>query len=491
MLRPTCANRRRNHTKWSETTIPDDRLEQAEAECRALLARAPGCAPAHTLLGNLLKRRGRHKEAIAQHREAVRLDSGSGAALADLASSLLAGGASDDAILIFAELVRVNPGIAALHANLATALMSHARFEEATEGFRRALAIETCHLPALCNLGVCLRLLGRPREAIEPLREALRVAPGHLEAEWNLALALLMAGQQEEGWARYEARRRLPGFAIEHPEGMAWDGRCSPEATLLVHAEQGLGDTLQFLRYLPAAQRRVGRLVFECQAPLAGLLSGIAGVDQLLSRGVPRPPYDGHAPLMSLPFLLGCGVLSMPEGLTTISPAGSRVARWRDRLACFGGRKIGIAWQGNPQYKADAQRSIPLRHFVSLAALPGVCLVSLQKHHGLEQLVDWPASLPLVNFAQELDTGTDAFLDTAALLMSLECVICSDSALAHLAGACGIEVWLLLPAVPDWRWGLEGERSPWYPMMRMFRQRCSGDWDELFSRLARALHAER
>ncbi len=458
-------------------------LGSARSHLERAVELLPSRPESRSLLGNVLKRLGRYEEALAQHGEALRLAPASVAVLSDLASALMAAGELDAALDRFRQAAALGGHVAATHANLGTALQVAGRENEACTAFRAALAIDAENLPALTNLGTCLKRLGQLEEAILVLRRAAQQDPENLDAQWNLALSLLMSGAWTEGWRRFEVRRRLPGFCIEHPGGEAWDGRDLEDGTLLVHAEQGLGDSLQFSRFLPHARRRVRRLVFECQAPLARLFAGVRGVDEVIARGATRPVARANAPLMSLPHLLGEGesLLSVPGPY--LWGESDRLASWAHRLSGLQGLKIGIAWQGSPSYKDDASRSIPLSAFAALAAEEGVSLVCLQKKNGLEQLRRSPFASRILDLGEALDPGPDAFVDTLAVLAQLDLVICSDSALAHLAGAAGRPTWLLLPRVPDWRWGLDGDRTPWYPSMRIYRQREAGNWRELFGRV--------
>jgi hypothetical protein len=252
--------------------------------------------------------------------------------------------------------------------------------------------------------------------------------------------------------------------------------------TLLIRAEQGLGDTIQFCRYVSQAATR-GSVVFEVQPDLRWLMAGVIAPERIIQVGDELPPVDVWCPLLDLPLLLGMDAPPPPY----LAPDADRVAMWRERIGPQG-RKIGIAWQGNPSAAAERGRSVPLKEFLPLARVPGIRLISLQKYHGLEQLKDAPDGL-VVETLDELDAEQDAFADTAAVLQSLDLVISSDTAIPHLAGALGRPVWLALQHVPDWRFQLTGEANLWYPSMRLFRQAKRGDWAGVFARMAQALEA--
>ncbi len=265
--------------------------------------------------------------------------------------------------------------------------------------------------------------------------------------------------------------------------------------TILVYHEQGFGDTLQFVRYLDLVAKRGGKVVFECQPALHDLLLGVAGIDQLIPGGSSLPRFDTQIALLSLPGIFDTTVATIPAGSPYVATSSERIARWREEirqeltfrpgLPNDGGVKfkVGIAWQGNPKFSGDSLRSIPFRYYTILAAIPGVELISLQKGPGSEQMDALTTQFPIMDLGPRLTT----FADTAAAMMSLDLVITSCTAVAHLAGALGVPVWTALQFVPDWRWFLGREDSPWYPSMRLFRQQRFGDWQDVFARLAAAL----
>ncbi|HRQ81266.1 MAG TPA: tetratricopeptide repeat protein [Azospirillaceae bacterium] len=351
---------------------------------------------------------------------------------------------------------------------------------------RRGLALEPAAVPCLVNLGNVLKERGEPAQAEKHYRRALATAPERPEIGLNLGMALLQQGRFAEGWRAYENRLRQADWPhrrdCPQPE---WTGGALAGRTILIHAEQGLGDTLQFVRYLPHLRRRGARVIFEPQRSLAPLLKTLAGVDALVPRGDPPPGFDVHAPLLSLPCRLG-SPLPASADVPYLTADPQRLATQRRRLADRPGFKIGVAWQGNPEGLADRGRSFPARLFAPLARSPGVRLHCLQRIHGLEQLADWPDDAPLADADLPVDID-GAFVDTAAIICGLDLVITSDSALAHLAGAMGRPVWVVLQAAPEWRYQLGRTDSPWYPTMRLFRQSRPGDWESAFAAVAAAL----
>jgi len=465
------------------------RLDEAVASFGKALAVAPGAAVVHTCQGNAYKALGQLDDAIAAHRRAVACRPDFAEAWSNLAAAQLAASCPGEAAESAEQAVRLLPGNAALRHNLGRILVDAGQLERAERELGRAVELDPRHLPARVTHGSVLRRLGRLDRAVEVLDGAIRHAPDHADAHWNHALALLMRGDHAEGWAEYEWRRRIPDMRIERFDAPAWDGSPLDGRTLLVHAEQGLGDAIQFARFAGVALEARGpaEVVLRVPPRLVALFGGLRGVSRVVGADRPAPPFDVHAPLMSLPHLLQIDLGGLAHSVPYLVPDADEVARWRARIGAGPALRVGICWQGSPTYLADRERSLPLRHFRPLAELRSVRLFSLQKGPGLEQLPDLGGRID--DLGAELDEGPDAFTDTAAALESLDLLVCSDTAIPHLAGALGKEVWLLLPHVPDWRWMLGGDRCPWYPSMRLFRQSAPGDWTAVIERVARALQA--
>jgi Flp pilus assembly protein TadD len=452
-----------------------------------LLSKAASAAPwdaaVHCDLGNALKALGRFGEAMAHHRRVVELCPTSPEALSNLGTTCAKAGELDEAFALLGKAADLSPANAELHFNLGNVCLAAGRFEDAARSLERAAELSPRHVRGLTNLGVAYKELGRLDDAEDRFRAALALAPDNADAGWNLALARLMKGDWRAGWADYERRRDISGFAMRRPDRPAWDGAPLDGRSLLVHAEQGFGDTFQFWRYLPRLAKEHAGVSFWCQDALASFLKGQC--DRLAVVSEPLPRTDLHAPLLSLPYLLDTASPLVTEPSAYLRADADRIVRWRDAFAGLD-FNVGIAWQGRADYAADARRSIPLHHFAPLAEVPKVRLVSLQKGDGAAQLstVEWRERVR--DFGPDLDRDA-AFLDTAAIISELDLVITSDTAIAHLAGALGARVWLALAHVPDWRWGLAGETTPWYPTMRLFRQDRPGDWEGVFARIAAAL----
>jgi Flp pilus assembly protein TadD len=395
-----------------------------------------------------------------------------------LGHALSDGGQPEAALEAYRTALRLRPGLADIHNNLGMALRQAGRLVEAEAEFRAAPP----EPDALANLSSVQKELGRFVEAEATLRQALRIAPDSPVLRYNWSLLMLLLGRVGEAWDGWEQRFRagaIPGRTFSEPQ---WQGDALADRTLLVHSEQGLGDVIQFARYLPGIQGGPGiqgRVVFEAPPRLMRLLSGVPGMPVLVPAGGALPRVDVVIPLLSVPARTHVVPVEPPY----LFAEPERVAVWRQRIGA-GGVRVGINWQGFSGRFEDNGRSMPLAAFAPLASVPGVRLISLQKGEGEEQVAG--CGFP-VEVLERLDAGPDAFLDTAAVMMGLDLVVTSDTSIAHLAGALGRPVWVALRFVPDWRFMLGRSDSPWYPTMRLFRQVRDGDWGPVFDAMAEAL----
>ena len=463
-------------------------LEQyadAETALREALRWRPDAAHAHNNLAIVLRRTNRPAEAIASSQRAVELVPDFAAAHNNLGLSFLDANRLDEGTAALREALRLQPDFAHAHNNLAIAHWRKGRLDDAAASYREALRLQPDFPEALNNLGNTLADQGRFDEALALFDRAEQIKPGYFDPRWNRSLVWLLQGDLERGFPEYEARFELKHFQVRRPEQPRWDGGDLAGRTILLHPEQGLGDTLQFVRYLPLVKARGGRVVFECPRPLLRLLAGVAGADQVVPQGGPLPPFDVHLSLISLPAVLGPRFDAIPAQVPYLRADPVLVKRWRAALASRDGFKVGIAWQGSSQYRKDHTRSIPLVRFAALARVPGVRLISLQKGHGSEQVAR--VDFRVADLGADLDGTAGPFMDTAAVMSCLDLVVTSDTAIPHLAGALGVPTWVALPTVPDWRWLLGRDDSPWYPTLRLFRQERPGDWASVFERIASAL----
>jgi tetratricopeptide (TPR) repeat protein len=461
------------------------RYEDASACYDQALRLKPDSAEVHNNLGILLWEQARYKEALTCHQEALRLRPDYGSAHNNLGINLLELGQPEAAVISLREAVRLNPNFAEARNNLGNALRALGLLEEAVASFEEALRLRPEYPEAHNNRALVPWVQGQFAEATAGFQQAIHLKPDYAEAHKNLAMTWLLEGNFEQGWPEYEWRWQCKEFSPPNFPQPLWDGSDLTGRTILLHAEQGLGDTLQFIRYAPLVKQRGGTVIFACPEMLVPLVSRCAGVDQLVVHtGV---PFDVHAPLLSLPRLFQTTSATAPADIPYIHADVSRVEYWAQELRGIEDFKIGICWQGSRGHQADRQRSISLSQFAPLARLEGVRLISLQKGPGAEQVAALAEDWPITDFGGRLDEVGGAFMDTAALMQSLDLVITCDTAVAHLAGALGVPTWVALAFVPDWRWLLEREDSPWYPSMRLFRQKRPGDWQEVFARIATAV----
>ena len=433
--------------------------------------------------GNALQSLGRLDEAIESYGRALTLRPGHIEALHNQSNALLKLNEIGRALEGYDRVLELRPDYAEALNNRGSALLEVNRLEEALENYDSALKIRPDYPEALNNRGNALVKLNRLEGALDNFNRALNLQPNYVDALNNRGHLLLLMGKFSEGWKSYEWRRKKSDTWTERDfPGPEWQGDTSPGTRLLLYAEQGLGDTIQFARFARMLAKRGLVVSLEVQRPLKGLLDGLENVT-IFRRGENSPPYKAHCPLMSVPFVLQMGLDDIrAEAPPYLAARQDLVERWRTRLPTDGLR-VGVAWQGDPRRKADLGRSIPARAFAPLARMEGVTLISLQKNDGVDQLRDLPADMRIVSF-DDLDRGPDAFLDTAAIMMNLDLVITSDTSIAHLAGALGRPVWVALKHVPDWRWMLERSDSPWYPSMRLFRQSRPDDWINVVSEMA-------
>jgi tetratricopeptide (TPR) repeat protein len=459
----------------------------------ALAAQGKESAPALVGRGATLVGLCRYAEALAPLERAIQLLPGDADAHIQRGVALLNVDRNAEAVENFDRAIAIRPNVPEVLNNRGIALTLMGQLPQALDSFACSAAMGGATAENLTNTGIVLKLVGRYREAAAAFGRALICKPDDPSAKFALAFLHLTLGEFAAGWPLYEARFDVPalGNPARHYSAPRWHGS-EPLAgkTLLVHAEQGLGDVIQFCRYLPLLAAQGVCVVFEVMPSLKPLLRTLPGAVRLVGRGEPLPPVDYYCPLVSLPLALNTRVDTIPAQVPYLTAEPERIAHWRQRLRALPGLRVGIAWQGNPDVEKliwARGRSIPLAVLQPLAQLPGVRLVSLQKGPGLEQMRNVPFAERIVDLSAELDRGPDAFLDTAAVMAGLDLIVSSDTAIAHLAGALGRPVWVVLPASPEWRWGLERSDSPWYPTMRLFRQTADRDWTVVVAAIVEAL----
>jgi hypothetical protein len=391
--------------------------------------------------------------------------------------------------------VRLAPAAAEAHGRLGIALRALERFDEALAAFDTAAECDPALATPHSEAGFTLATAGRPAEAVARYRRALELKPEQPEVRWNLALLLLQLGQYEEGWALFEARWALPRFAKKLPQlrSPVWRGEDIAGKALLVLPEQGFGDNIQFARFARLAGERGARVVLVTRPPVTRLFSTLRGGTEVRTDELPLPDCDYHVPIMGLPHALGTALATIPAAVPYLAADPGAVGRWRARLGGGEPLRVGLVWSsgvlttGQDLFMNAMAKSLPVAALAPLARVPNVAFYSLQKFAGAHDPAAHvpPKGLRLVDWTAELAD----FADTAAFVEALDLVISVDTSVAHLAGALGKRVWVPLPANADWRYLREREDSPWYPTMRLFRQRSPGIWREPVAEAAEALAA--
>ncbi|MBK1840744.1 tetratricopeptide repeat protein [Azospirillum sp. YIM B02556] len=459
------------------------RFEDAAAAFRRLIAEHSGIAALHGNLGLCLRAAGRPDEAMDALKQALRLKPDYPDALNALGGILLDRRHIEHALIAFKELVKLKPDYPGALLTLGNLFMFIGGGERAHATYRLAVAVEPDVAVNHNNLGAVSLSLGHPQDAALNYRRALAIDVGKPEYRKNLGTCLLMAGDYPNGTVAYEGRLEQPVWRKRDMPGVLWQAQPLAGKTLLVHFEQGLGDSFQYIRYACMLKRMGARVLYECQPALKRVLSTAPDLDGLFAFGEPLPPYDYHISLMSLMHRLGTTPDSVPGGVPYLRAEPELEAGWAERLERLEGGKrpalrVGINWHGN-----ETGKSIPLECFEAMGKLPGVRLYSLQKVSGLDHLERLRDRVAVTELGADFDAGPDAFLDTAAVMANLDLIITCDTSVCHLAGAMGRPTWVVLKWFADWRWMRDRLDSPWYPTMRLFRQATSNDWAEVMDRV--------
>jgi tetratricopeptide (TPR) repeat protein len=457
--------------------------EAIEAYDRAL-ALDPRYADAFYNRGNALRALGLNREAVESYDCALALDPRDAAALNNRGNALVELGRFEAALESYERALALDPDDAEKHYNRARSLQDLGRAADAVASYDQAIALRPDYPEALINRGTALEEAGRHREALQSYLQVVAAHPDNADAHWNEALVRLLLGDFRGGWEKYEWRWRKKGFTspkrnFRQPQ---WRGEAVSGKTVLAHAEQGYGDTINFCRYVKTLAERGARVIFEVQPELKALLAKLEGPQLVIGKGDAIPKFDLHCPLMSLPLALGLTLENVSGQAPYLSADEGRVAAWSEKLGPKRRRRIGVAWSGNTTQKNNRNRAIPVSALRPLLELDAE-FVSLQK------IVSDEDARQLENFPTIRQCGPELrdFSDTAALISLLDLVISVDTSVPHLAGAMGKPVWILVSYVADWRWFLEGEDSPWYPSARLFRQRKAGRWEGVVERVVDAL----
>ncbi len=468
--------------------------------------------------GNVLMDLDRGEDALASYDRAIALKPNYGEAFNNRGAALLSLGRVEEALKSCQTALALKTAHAGAFCNIGIIYQTLMRYEDALASYDKAIALNPAYAQAFNNRGNALRRLGRQREAVasfdraiaihpdetaynnrgnafaQLLRldeaeidygKALSLRPDYPEASVNLAYVKLIQGRMAEGWEDYEKRWMKKDFQHQRPnlDAPRWTGDDIRGRSILVHDEQGLGDIIQFSRYVPLLADRGAKVTFLVPAKLEKLLNTLPGSVPIVTSIRPEDKFDVQCPLLSLPRCFNTDLTNIPAPVPYLAADPERCSVWRAKIGTHGFR-IGVCWHSKPNIP---ERSFPLRELHRLSQKPGVRLISLQKEYGLDQLQSLPPGMTVEDFTAELDSGPDAFLDTAALMMQLDLIVTSDTSIAHLAGALGRPVWIALAFSSEWRWLLGRSDSVWYPTVRLFRQEKAADWGPVFERMAAAL----
>jgi tetratricopeptide (TPR) repeat protein len=468
------------HSNLSLVWMATGRYAEAVESCRRALALKPDSPEIYNNLGNAFRDHGQLEDAIAAYQTALRLRPQFPGAYNNLGIALRNQGRIDEAIAACRTALQLDPNSPEAYNNLGTALEAKLDMEGALAAYQAALRLRPSLAGTHNNLGNVFVALGRLDEAIAAFTEALKLAPTDEQARFNCSLALLLRGDFETGWSYYESRWTAQHLSKKDFFQPMWDGSALNGKRILIHAEQGFGDSIQFIRYARLAAEKGGTVIVECPANLRELFTGVPGVAEVVTVGDQLPPFDVHLPMLSLPLAFRTTRGNIPQEVPYLFADSVRRGAWAQRLGANRARpRIGVAWAGNPENRRSRMRNIRLQDFLPSLRNDRFDFYSLQLGDGAEQIRQLPGDVQVVDFTEHIKN----FADTAAFLAELDLVISADTAVVHLAGAMARPVWTLLPFAPDWRWGLAREDTPWYPTMRLFRQPAIGDWGSVIQRV--------
>jgi len=446
----------------------------------------PDSAEYNYYLGNAFKNQGKFEDAINSYKNALKFKPEYAEVYLNLGVSYIKQGQPDESIECCYKAIEIKPDYAEAFYNLGIAFNDKGELDEAVKSYKRALQLKPGFKDVYVNLGNSYKNKLELDEAVKCFGLAVTGREGYDPARMNRALTWLLKGDYEKGWPEYEQRLAKKEYLRREFPYTRWDGSTLNGKTILVHAEQGFGDTMQFVRFLPLVKEMGGQIIFECQKSLTNLLQYCAGVDKIVASDgnvTPSVAFDVHLQLLSLPGISGVYLDSLPVKVPYIFPDTALVSYWKEKLSSNNNLKVGLVWGGNPKQSNDNNRSSTLACFSQLGSISGVTLYSLQKGEPASQLTNPPEGMNVVDFDDEMKD----FSDTAAFIDNLDLVIAVDTAVAHLAGALGKPVWVLACYCPTWHLQLWRDDCAWYPSMRVFRQSEPHDWDSVLQQVAVSL----
>jgi tetratricopeptide (TPR) repeat protein len=462
------------------------RFEEALASYDRALGMRQDYTDAHGNRGSALHALKRFEEALASYDRALALRPDYAEARYNRGNVLYALKRFEEALVDYEHALALRPDYVEALANRGVTLHAQKRFEEALASHDRALALRPDYADAFVNRGFTLHELKRFEEALASYDRALALRPDYAQAHFNEAVCRMLIGDFDRGWQKLEwgwETEELKNAKRTFSQALWLGSDEIAGKTVLLHGVHGFGDTIQFCRYVPRVVERGARVILEVQAPLRELMGTLPAVAQIVSRGEPLPDFDMHCPLLSLPLALGTRLATIPSQTPYLRASPQAVMDWNGRLGPRHRPRIGLAWSGLPEHDNDHNRSIRLSTFLSPFADSNATYVSLQREVRADDAPVLQSRGDILHFGEELKT----YADTAALIANLDLVISVDTSVAHLAGALAKPVWILLPYIPDWRWLLDREDSPWYPTARLFRQDETRGWDNVMARVQAAL----
>ncbi len=465
------------------------RLQEAEKIYRQILAQVPEHPDATHFMGVLAYNVGKNDVAKIYLRKAIALMPENSACYCNMGNVFQHEKAYAKSMVWYKMSIELNPQNQKAHSNLGVAYLRLGKLEKALKSIETAISIDPEYTDALVNYGETLKAMGDYDKSLDAYDRAIAISPESVDAHWNRSIIWLTKGNFRDGWPEYEWRWRRPTTRKRmFATGTLWQGQPIAGKTLFVFEEQGLGDTIQFVRFLPMLKPLGCRVIFEVGFPLIRLMNDTKLYDRLWvglkdvdTRPVDR--FDFYAPLLSLPGILKTEVKTIPAHMPYLKADLNLCRIWKGRMARDNSFKVGLVWAGHPDHNNDAKRSIPLQMFQELAHIKGVSFYSLQK----DKHDQWTDMDSLKIFEKDFGPEISDFADTAAIIENLDLVISVDTSVVHLAGALGKPVWTLIPFEPDFRWLLDREDSPWYPTMKLFRQPGYGAWEPVLKRVAQAL----
>jgi tetratricopeptide (TPR) repeat protein len=461
-------------------------LCEAERLYKDILRVHPENSDAWHLLGVLLSQTGDYNASISHINKSLEYNPVNAGAYNNLGISYQGKNQLEDAINCYRKAMQLDPDLIDAYYNLGAVFQDMGQPEEAIIWYRKALQLNPHLINAYYNLGIALRDKGNTDEAVKCYQKTLQYDPDNAAAHFNMSLVLLLSGNFKEGWKEFAWRWRVKDFSHHTFLQPEWYGSDITGQRILLYAEDGYGDTIQFIRYVALVKNRGAKIIVECQRELVSLLDKIAGIDNVLAHGEKLPEFDLHCSLLRLPSVFDTTLKNIPLSIPYITVDSILVTKWKNIIHQDNSRiKIGLVWSGSLREGKLRHRSCSLDTYSPLAEFDNVTFYSLQKGEAAKEAKNPPRGMKFVDYTEELND----FSDTAALIENLDLVISVDTAVAHLAGSLGKPAWTIVSFPPDWRWLLKREDSPWYPTMKLFRQSSPGDWEPVIESVSRELES--